>query len=264
MAANETIVAAAAAKGPNYIPPTARDNAALQAWEARIAPFTLAVAAQAAQLSRQWSGPCAVLDVGANVGTFPRQFLQLRPDCFVYAFEPVADLYSYMFDRYAGYPNVVVENLALCESTHTAKIYKNMTSGNRGWNTMEERIANGTPMRQEAIECITFDEYVATRKGPLTAPLRFAKIDVEGFEWSVLRGMHNQLQATQWQELPFLAVEIGFGYAKHPRWGEEVAEFEWLFQHGYRRFDYQVATTTEMLIMPAMAPGSQQQQPPQR
>lgn len=78
--------------------------------------------------------------------------------------------------------------------------------------------------------------------------IRFIKIDVEGSEYKVLRGMRQFIKNAN--PKPILFIEIGWGKA-HPQWDEELREFDYLYEYGYRRLDlYNLKETTDQLFIP--------------
>lgn len=243
--------------GGRYIPPANRNDTTLQGWESQAAALTRPTADLAVSNlppSTAKGRPCVVLDIGANVGTFTGQVSSMRPDCAIYAFEPVAELFSYTKDKFQGNPKVTVVHAALCKEPRTDTIYRN-TTGNKGWNTLSDQHGESSPtMIREEITCLRFDDFASSLAGegrPLPGPPGFVKIDVEGAEWEVFRGMHHELEAWKTQgPLPVMAIEIGFGAATHPHWAEEASEFEWLFAHGYERIHYEVPTTTDVVLRP--------------
>lgn len=227
-----------------YIPKEKRDEAKLGDWQKEIAKVSQSVADDVLKhLSQPQGTPCTVMDIGSNEGTFMDQILQARPDCKMFAFEPVEDLFSYNYDRHKETPNVVLENLALSDSRGNATIHRSI-SGNLGWNTMEAK--GGADMKAEVIQTVTMDEY-AESHGLMGGHISALKIDVEGAEWRVFRGMHKFLESLP--KKPIIAVEIGFG-TSHPERKSEVAEFEWLFENGYKRIDYNVPGTKDFMFLP--------------
>ena len=88
----------------------------------------------------------------------------------------------------------------------------------------------------------------------------FVKIDVEGAEYRVLRGMLPVLE--QWPTKPAILCEIGWGTA-HPEWQQELAAFDRLFALGYRATSLAgepldvrtLSRTTDVLFVPDTAPG---------
>ena len=86
----------------------------------------------------------------------------------------------------------------------------------------------------------------------------FIKIDVEGAEYRVLRGMLGSL--ARWHPKPVILCEVGWG-RRHPQFAEEVAAFDDLAALGYtlRTLDGaairigDLAETTDILAHPTFA-----------
>jgi len=181
-----------------------------------------------------------IIDVGANVGSFTQFILQRFPNCKAYLFEPVPKYYDFCRRNFSGFGNVTVENYALSDKKANATIYLDKT--NLGWNTViKEKTTRG--MRALRIKEITFDEYA--RNG--LDKIDLIKIDVEGAEFLVLKGMKEILERLD--KKPHILLEVGWGRCNHPFWDQEVAVFEWLFHNGYERFDYDGITSTQDVII---------------
>ena len=56
------------------------------------------------------------------------------------------------------------------------------------------------------------------------------KVDVEGAEYRVFRGMFGSLR--KWQPLPVVLCEVGWGES-HPKWEEEMSVSREMSQIGY-------------------------------
>ena len=83
----------------------------------------------------------------------------------------------------------------------------------------------------------------------------FIKIDVEGSEYLVLRGMLDSLRT--WTPRPVILCEVGWG-TSHPKWDEELDVFAELKTIGYSICDLKgqeidetaIAGTTDVLFLP--------------
>lgn len=183
-----------------------------------------------------------VVDVGANVGVFTEQILKQRR-CSVVLFEPVSLYNKHLINKFMDQRNVTIENLALSNNKEVASIW--LDKQNLGWNTLvKEKTTQG--MSKEQIRTITFDEYCEHKN---ISHVDVIKIDVEGAEFKVLQGMRNFIKKTITK--PVILLEIGWGKQGHPFWEDEVKEFEWLFENGYERFDYEnVNKTMDVVIKP--------------
>ncbi len=142
-----------------------------------------------------------VWDVGANVGFYTRQISHLVGDTgSVSAFEPVPAC----FDAICGLnlPNVHAFNLALGDSEGTLP----MTVSADPLSTTNRMVSPS----EDAIDQINVP--VTTGNAILNAgsspPPNLVKVDVEGYEEEVLRGMAAVLQR---QECRAVFVEVHFG-----------------------------------------------------
>lgn len=183
-----------------------------------------------------------LIDIGANCGLFTEQVLRQR-DVQAYLFEPVPKYFNYCLDKFQGKRKIVVENLALTETPGNLQIF--VDQQNLGWNTLLQ--TKCTPgMVAVDIKADTFDSY-AQRHGITNIDL--IKIDVEGSEFRVLAGMQGTLKSLS--KKPVIICEVAWGPGGHPNWAEEVRAFEWLFSNGYKRVDYNVSSTSDVIFLPS-------------
>jgi FkbM family methyltransferase len=215
------------------------ENLQLKIWEKKLARFLKKDLPSVTHLIKAGG---VWVDIGANIGGFTRLMLDRFPDGKAYLFEPVPKYYQYCKKRFSSNPNIIIENLAVSDKNGEAIIYTD--KNNIGWNTMiqEKKTENMTPVH---INTVMFDDYWKGKSDPVS----LIKIDVEGAEFSVLKGMKKTL--TEFVLKPHILLEIGWGKDKHPFWNEEAAVFEWLFENGYERFDYNsINSTRDVLISP--------------
>jgi len=183
------------------------------------------------------------IDIGANVGVFTEAILSARKNIKAHLFEPVPKYNEWLINKFSKNTNVIINKVALSKSNGQFSIW--IDDENLGWNTMiREKISNN--MQEITIEAISFDDYVL-RNNILN--IDAIKIDVEGAEFNVLKGMKNTL--TRLEKKPVIICEVGWGKNSHPNWEEEVEIFEWLFNNGYKRFDYNnITSTIDVLFIP--------------
>ncbi len=157
------------------------------------------------------------IDVGANTGAVTMAALNVQ-DVRVIAFEPVPEYYKRCRELCSDKASVEVYALGTkrCRGTLWCDPI------NLGWNTFDEYAQNHYINRLDVV-----------------------KIDVEGFEYAVLAGMHRSLLRFH----PVLIIELGFG-KRHPYREKEVEQMEWLFANGYRRVDYDCDRTMDVVILP--------------
>ena len=77
--------------------------------------------------------------------------------------------------------------------------------------------------------------------------ISFIKIDVEGAEWMVLNGMRECIR--KWNPKPIMLIEIGWG-TNHPNREKELAEFNYLFDNGYKKITLDDVDTTDKIFIP--------------
>lgn len=136
--------------------------------------------------------PRWVLDVGANVGDVSLAALRSYPDCQVICFEPVQETFAALRQTLKGFEGRThLYNMAL--STENAEGEINITSfhGANSIVPQSELHKQATGVREVAkqkIELVRLDDICA--RFP-TKHVDVMKIDVEGFELSVLEGGFN-------------------------------------------------------------------------
>ena len=165
-----------------------------------------------------------IFDIGANIGYFTLLLLQrVNFDGIVYLFEPVPHLAELCKMTFRDVPfRVNVFNFGLSDKDTEEDIFI-ASDGNLGWNTLLSEKAT-TDMRKVKISLKSFDTC-----GIDVTP-SFIKIDVEGAEYLVLRGMLGSL--CKWQPLPVVVCEVGWGQ-NHPAWEEELLVFAEMKRIGY-------------------------------
>jgi FkbM family methyltransferase len=171
------------------------------------------------------------LDIGANIGLYSLALSQaVGAGGGVFAFEPERHNYGLLQAnlRLNRADNVAAENLALGEINGCARLAVNAV------NYGDHHVALGGEGASQEIPVSRVDEYL---KGHDSPHVRFVKIDVQGYELHVLRGMTATLrdnprlivQVEVWPEglrrqgesaeglMKFLA-DLGFtGYEVHAR-----------------------------------------------
>src|SRR5262245_59949738 len=136
-----------------------------------------------------------VADVGANVGHYTARLSRLvGPTGRVLAFEPVPRTFELLAanSRHFPHANVTLMNVALSDA---AQLCGMEVPGGEGGAYLAHLTQRVTGLN---IMCLPLDAM------PLPAPLRLVKIDAEGHEAAVLRGMARTLE----RDRPILIVEV--------------------------------------------------------
>lgn len=125
-----------------------------------------------------------VVDVGANLGYFTRLASSLvGPTGNVYAFEPDADNFLLLKKNTEHLKNVHIIQSAVSDTEGTVTLY---LSNKMGMHSLLEKNGSG---RSVTVPCTTLDQlYKKT-------DIHFIKIDVEGAEGAVFRGMEKLLES---------------------------------------------------------------------
>jgi FkbM family methyltransferase len=132
-----------------------------------------------------------VFDIGAHTGVRTGVFLELGAR--VVAVEPQAACVKALRTHYGGDPAVAIVPFAVAESARDAELFvcsnaTTVTTMSRDW--MKGRFADQTWDRVEPIRTTTLDSLIGEHGAPT-----FCKVDVEGFELDVLRGLSEPLPA---------------------------------------------------------------------
>ncbi|HEV2435947.1 MAG TPA: FkbM family methyltransferase [Verrucomicrobiae bacterium] len=139
-----------------------------------------------------------VMDVGANVGLLTRQFCrQVGPNGRVFAFEPDPLTFQFLEFNTRSFKNKELTQCAVSANHEPALLHLNFGSG------MGNSLLNKSHARESVpVNCISLDEFLKQRGNPV---VDIIKIDVEGAELSVLRGMRQTMA-----RLPGLKIIIEY------------------------------------------------------
>lgn len=184
----------------------------------------------------------AIFDVGANIGNYGERYRRMGFEGPIVSIEPVTRLYDRLEARASTDPCWHVEKCALGEHRGTATI--NVTAGHGGASSileMTDHVVTHAPdqyvVGQEEVTVETL-ESMLNRYYP-RGQRAFVKLDVQGYEHSVLVGAGSSLGRvaamqiemslvenydgeTMWQEMMEFAYEKGFrAMHLHDGWRNE-------------------------------------------
>lgn len=77
------------------------------------------------------------IDIGCHAGVMMDEMLKIAPQGSHCGFEPLPDLFKDLSKKYYGAPNVLIHNLALCDSTGTVT-FQHVVS-NPGFSCLKQR-----------------------------------------------------------------------------------------------------------------------------
>ena len=171
-----------------------------------------------------------VFDIGANIGEKTRIFNKLRNK--VVAVEPQNDLCQNLKKRFAEKPEVIIEHAGV--SNQEGELILNISSKYHGFSSFDEHWQEGTKYhcfdRQEKVRITTLDKLIEKYGLPY-----FCKIDVEGYELEVLKGLSRKI--------PYISFEF---HSENFNLAEKSLDI--LKTLGYKRFNYEINERTEFAM----------------
>ena len=154
-----------------------------------------------------------VIDVGANVGYNAALFAAaIDPGCKVFAFEPDPDNFRLLQRTARKRPNLEPVAMAVGASVGEVELWRNPRhSGDHRVRTESWR-GEGDSVR---VPVVSLDDFVRQRQ---LGSIAFVKIDVQGYELAVCRGLRDVLErnpriAVALEYAPEAMRELGFDAA---------------------------------------------------
>ena len=139
---------------------------------------------------RDRSKPAVIFDVGANVGSYAKQALQIcGADSELHAFEPSRAAFTRLVDVLSKWPRAKCVNAGIGATRGTAKLWSDSPGSVLASTYVNPTNANTTA---ESIDIITLDDYCAEHG---IDRIDLLKLDLEGGEVDALRGAQRLLAA---------------------------------------------------------------------
>lgn len=178
-----------------------------------------------------------VFDIGANLGSFTRAFLEKYNGVHMILVEPNDELYSHLVNLFRGNSNVTVLNYAASSKNEVIPFYKanshTISTCSRDW-IENSRFSSGYKWSEPTdIPSITIDSLIEKYGEP-----DLVKIDVEGYEYEVALGLTKKVKKLcfEWAEEQKEAIcntidylkSLGFteiGYLEGDSYLEEPKEY---------------------------------------
>lgn len=140
-----------------------------------------------------------ILDVGANIGITALAASSAVHDVDVIAFEPAPSVFEILKENIAQ--NSASNITPICSAVGNKSVDHISFNENSAWGGVNST-GEASPSDPR---CITLDEFVIGWSAQNSVkPIKFVKIDVEGFELEVLEGMENLINAIN----PIVQVEF--------------------------------------------------------
>ncbi|HMJ46820.1 MAG TPA: FkbM family methyltransferase, partial [Ferruginibacter sp.] len=140
-----------------------------------------------------------ILDIGANNATSSLFFANLNPGAVIIAFEPYPGNYKNALKNIAlnSFANIEMFNVGLGDVNGSFQMYE-VDPANNGMNRI---IPVNNHYSCSEVRIITLDSFMAHHN---IAGISVAKIDVEGYEYNVLKGGEQVIK----KYLPLLFIEL--------------------------------------------------------
>ncbi len=124
-----------------------------------------------------------VVDVGANIGIHTVHFAACARQGSVICFEPARSTFTYLLRNVEHLSNVIPLNVALSDSTSLRPFFVATDNAYSGLRDTHRKVIS----HQESVACLKGDDILLALLRNRRVDL--VKIDVEGFEEEVVRGM---------------------------------------------------------------------------
>ncbi|MBY0424821.1 MAG: FkbM family methyltransferase [Cytophagales bacterium] len=132
-----------------------------------------------------------ILDIGANNGQYTHALIQhLDNDYTIHSFEPSSSSFQQL-EKFQNDKNIFAHQVALSDKSGSAELYFDYSgTACASMNKINYSHLNVDLNKSEVIKTVTLDEFCISNS---INHVHFCKIDVEGFEISVLKGAINLL-----------------------------------------------------------------------
>lgn len=139
-----------------------------------------------------------VLDVGANIGEYTENVIRLVGNLKVFCFEPGPKIFLKLKDRLGGNSNCFLYNLACGKGNEFVELHDfdaglNYDGAHASLfkETLDEVNKNKYKLLKNVVKCVKLDDFIAENH---IKQVDLLKIDVEGAELDVLKGVEDSLR----------------------------------------------------------------------
>lgn len=174
-----------------------------------------------------------VFDVGSNMGNKSETFLNLGAK--VIGFEPQSECFEQLINKFNGNLNFIAENIALSNKEGNEIMYK--ASYHTISSMSKEFIVEA---KKERFPSYNWDNQIIVKTKTLDSVINeygvpsFIKIDVEGYELSVLEGLTRPIECISVEFNP----ELCNSSIECIEYVDKLNDSKSLFNYGYREDDF--------------------------
>lgn len=136
-------------------------------------------------------------DIGANTGLFTQMVIKKLGNDYnfldkIVLFEPIKKYSDECVNKFKKHKNIQIEQIALSDDDNNKIIYASHI--NFGYNKIFREGMEIQPHDKYVVKSITFSEWMENNYYP---KVDFIKIDAEGHDSNIVRGMFNWLEKTE-------------------------------------------------------------------
>ena len=159
-------------------------------------------------------------DIGANIGETTQWFLDNGYDNVI-AVEPGADAFSQLFQKFSNDPRIIMHYLALSKQSGPLEFWNSnwhiTSTASKSW-VLNSRFSGKCAWNAITKNAVTLDELIELHGLP-----DFLKVDVEGYELEVFKGLtYSGIKniAFEWAEEEYTQLNEIINYLKGFRYLE--------------------------------------------
>ncbi len=172
-----------------------------------------------------------ILDIGANIGIHSIYFSKIASKGLILSFEPSNETFILLLKNVSQFENIVPINIAISDRNSVSKFF---IASDNAYSSLKDTQRKAIK-RVINVPCIKLDEFSILKT---LNKIDFIKIDVEGFESEVIKGMGSLIDKYK----PIIFCEIYQGSSSNSLPDKTV---ELLINKGYSAFVLQNAYLVE-------------------
>lgn len=146
-----------------------------------------------------------IFDVGANVGDYANALIKIfTENSKIYSFEPSKKAYALFLEKNRNIDNIVPNNFGFSDIEHSPSLFTNFEGS--GLASVYQRKLDHIDIamdKSEQIQLTTIDNYCVKNR---IDRINFLKLDIEGHEFSALKGGMNMIIN---KKIDFIQFEFG-------------------------------------------------------
>jgi FkbM family methyltransferase len=146
------------------------------------------------------------VDIGANTGLLTQMIVESLPDEYlgsIIMFEPIPYLCDECKNKFGSNPKFTINQLGLSDRGYMATVFADNI--NLGYNKIYKEGMGVGEHTKYIVECTTFSNWTSRNN---IDKVDFVKIDAEGHDIEIIRGMYDFLRKTE--KKPYILFEVGW------------------------------------------------------